>query len=106
MKPKFLVVLFVFAITPIAVLAQTGDIQGTVYQRSTGRTLVGAGVRILETDQNQKTDENGTFRFTALPEGTYTFIVTHPSETAPTEVSVEISSGGHHRSENPSRCSC
>ena len=73
--------------------AQTGDIQGTVYQRSTGKVLVDADVRILETDQHQKTDENGVFQFTELPAGTYTFVVTHPVEAAPTKVSVDISSG-------------
>ena len=93
MTSRFITVLFVFAIMSLSALAQTGDIQGTVYQRSTGRTLAGANVRILETDQNQKTDETGTFRFTELPEGTYVFVVTHPTETVPTEVSVKISSG-------------
>ena len=93
MKPQFIIILFVFIAIPLPALAQTGDIQGTVYQRSTGRPLANADVRILETDQNQKTDKNGTFRFTELLEGTYTFIVTHPTETAPTEVSVEINSG-------------
>ena len=78
---------------PFSVLSQTGDIQGTVYQRSTGKPLTGADVRITETEQTQKTDENGIFQFTELPEGTYTFVVTHPTETAPTAVSVEISSG-------------
>lgn len=94
MTSRFITVLFVFAIMSLPVLAQIGDIQGTVYQRSTGRPLANADVRILETDQNQKTDENGTFRFTELPEGTYVFVVTHPTETGPTEVSVKISSGG------------
>ena len=79
---------------PFSVLSQTGDIQGTVYQRSTGKPLTGADVRITETEQTQKTDENGIFQFTELPEGTYTFVVTHPTETAPTAVSVAISSGG------------
>ena len=83
-----------FALTmPIFALAQTGDIQGTVYQRGTGKPLAGADVRITETEQTQKTDENGVFQFTELPEGTYTFVVTHPTETAPAAVSVEISSG-------------
>lgn len=95
MKPQFAIILFVFAIgVPLTALAQTGDIQGTVYQRSTGRTLADANVHILETDQTQKTDENGIFRFTELSEGTYVFSVTHSTETAPTEVSVKISSGG------------
>ena len=93
MKPHFTIVIFAFITMPLSVLAQTGDIQGTVYQRSTGKSLAGADVRILETDQHQKTDENGIFRFTVLPEGTYTFVVTHPAEATPTKVSVNISSG-------------
>ncbi|MDE0424231.1 MAG: TonB-dependent receptor [Candidatus Poribacteria bacterium] len=93
MISRFITVLFVFIIMSLPALAETGDVQGTVYQRSTGRPLAGADVRILETDQNQKTDENGIFQFTELSEGTYTFIVTHPTEMIPTEVSVKISSG-------------
>lgn len=94
MKPQSVIILFVFAIISLPALAQTGDIQGTVYQRSTGKPLTSANVRILETDQSQKTDENGIFRFTELREGTYTFIVTHPTETTPTEIFAQISSGG------------
>ena len=93
MKPQFIILLFLFAITSIPVLAQTGDIQGTVYQQSTGIPLAGADVHILETDQHQKTDQYGIFRFTELPEGTYTFVVTHPDETIPTQISAQISSG-------------
>ena len=92
MKLQFVIVLFAFII-PVFALAQTGDIEGTVYQRSTEKPLAGADVHITETDQRQKTDENGIFRFTELPEGTYTFVVTHPLETKPTEISVSISSG-------------
>ncbi len=94
MKPQFLIVLFACVTMPPSVLAQTGDIQGTVYQRSTGQPLAEVNVHITETDQHQKTDKNGVFRFTELPEGTYTFTVTYRTETIPTEVSVEISSGG------------
>ena len=85
--------MLVFTTMPLSVSAQTGDIQGTVYQRSTGKSLVDADVHILETDQHQKTDANGVFQFTGLPEGTYTFVVTHPAEATPTKVSVNISSG-------------
>ena len=93
MKPHFVIILFALITMPLSVLAQTGDIQGTVYQRSTGKSLAGADVHILETDQHLKTDENGIFRFTELPEGTYTFVVTHPAEATPTIVSVDISNG-------------
>ena len=93
MKLKFVIILFAFITMSMPVLAQTGDIQGTVYHQSTGKSLPAADVRITETDQSQKTDENGIFRFTELPEGTYTFAVTHPLEPVPTEISVAISSG-------------
>ena len=93
MKLRCVVVLFAFITMPLSVIAQTGDIQGIIYQRSTGKPLVDADVHILETDQHQKTDENGTFRFMGLAEGTYTFVVTYPMEAAPTKVSVDISSG-------------
>ena len=93
MKPQFLIILLAFIAMPLSALARTGDIQGTIYQRSTGKALVNADVHILETGQHQKTDENGTFRFTGLAEGTYTFVVTYPVEAAPTKVSVDISSG-------------
>ena len=85
---------FLFALmVPLSALSQTGDIQGTVYQQSTGEPLASADVRITETEQTQKTDENGVFQFTELPEGSYTFVVTHPLETTATSISVAISSG-------------
>ncbi len=92
MQLKLIAFLFAFMV-PLSVLSQTGDIQGTVYQRSTEKLLAGANVRITETNQTEKTDENGIFRFIELPEGTYTFVVTHPLETEPTSVSVAVSSG-------------
>ena len=92
MKLKFVTILFAFTM-PMFAFAQTGDIQGTVYQQSTGKPLASANVRITETEHTQRTDENGIFQFTELPEGRYTFVVTHPLETTPTSISVAISSG-------------
>ena len=93
MKLRFVIVMFVFTTMPLSVSAQTGDIQGTVYQRSTEEPLAGADVYISETKQTQKTDENGVFQFTELPEGTYTFVFTHSVEPESKEISAEISSG-------------
>ena len=92
MKLQLITGLLVFLVS-LPIYAQTGDVQETVYQRSTEKPLAGADVRIIETEQTQKTDENGVFQFTELPEGKYTFVVMHPTETAPTAVSVAISSG-------------
>jgi hypothetical protein len=93
MKLQLIAGLLVFLVSLLPVFAQTGDIQGTVYQQSTGKPIAGADVRITETEQTQKTDESGGFRFIELPEGTYTFVVTHPIEPAPTQISAEISGG-------------
>ena len=93
MKEQLVSTLFFLMITALSALAQTGDIQGTVYQHSTGKPLTNADVHILETNQHLKTDENGVFQFTELTEGTYTFVVTHPAEATPTKVSVDISNG-------------
>ena len=92
MKLQLIAGLLVFLVS-LPVYAQNGDVEGTVYQRSTEKPLAEADVLITETKQTQKTDENGVFRFTELPEGTYTFVVTHPLESTPTSVSVAISSG-------------
>ena len=90
---RYFVCLLFALMLPISAFAQTGDVEGTVYQRNTEQPVVGADVRITETKYTQKTDKNGVFRFTELPEGTYTFVVTHPLETTPTSISVAISSG-------------
>ena len=92
MKLQLIVGLLVFLVS-LPAYAQNGDVEGTVYQRSTEKPLAGADVRITETEQTEKTDKNGVFRFTELLEGTYTFVVTHPLETTPTSISVAISSG-------------
>ena len=92
MIKSFFGILFVFLL-PASAFCQTGDMEGTVYQRSTGKTLAAADVHILETDRYEKTDENGIFRFRELPEGTYTLTITHPISPKATEISVEISSG-------------
>ena len=53
MKQPFF--LFLLMTVTLPVFAQTGDIQGTVYQRGTEKPVVGADVRITETEQTEKT---------------------------------------------------
>ena len=92
MKKSFFWLLLTFTF-PISVFAQTGNVEGTIYQRSTGKPLEGADVHILETDQHQKTDENGNFRFTGIPIGTYTLSVSHPDYKTPEKTTIEVSAG-------------
>lgn len=52
--------------------AETGEIQGKVYRRGSGQRLVGASVRLMETNQFLTTDAQGEFRFPEMPAGKYT----------------------------------
>lgn len=92
MKKSFFWLLLTFTF-PISVFAQTGNVEGTIYQRSTGKPLEGADVHVLETDQHQKTDANGIFRFTGIPIGTYTLSVSHPDYKTPEKTTIEVSAG-------------
>ena len=87
---KFLICLFLAVMLPLSAFAQTGTIEGTVYNQSTGELLVGAEVRILETGERQKSDDDGKVWFTKVTPGTYTLIITHPAFTTPTTASVEV----------------
>ena len=72
---------------------RTGDIEGTVFQHDTDTPLFEAEVRIVETDQHQKTGKDGTFLFTEIPVGTYTLSISHSTYSIPTEIPVEIRAG-------------
>ena len=93
---KNLFCLLMVLIVPIAAFAQTGTIEGTVYNNDTKAPLAGAEVQILQTDERQKTDENGKFVFSDLPEGTYTLITTVPETELIQRTSVIVVAG-----ENP-----
>ena len=75
------------------VFPRTGDIEGTIYQHAPDTPLVEAEVRIVETDQSQKTGKDGTFRFIEIPVGTYTLSISHPTYNTPTKIPIEIRAG-------------
>ncbi len=51
--------------------AQTGTLTGTVTDESTGETLVGATVMILDLERGAPTDIDGMYRIDNVPVGTY-----------------------------------
>ena len=83
------------------VFPRTGDIEGTVLQHGTDTPLIEAEVRILETDQSQKTGKDGTFRFIEIPVGTYTLSISYPTYNTPTEIPIEIRAGETLRRQFP-----
>ncbi len=77
----------------LPLFAQTGTIEGTVINQSTGRPLSGAEVHILETDERQRSGADGKVWFTGVSPGTYTLTITHPSFATPTRTTVEVTAG-------------
>ncbi len=75
---------------PIAAFSQTGTVEGTVFNQSTGTRLAGADVHLLETDEHQTTDAEGRFAFTGIAPGTYIVSVSHPTFNAPKQSTLEV----------------
>ena len=73
----FVSVLFIYlpAAYPQQSVVMDGEIRGTVYGQGTGEPLVGATVRLDETEQRILTDGKGEFRFEDLAPGDYTLNV-------------------------------
>lgn len=93
MKIRFFLIMFLLTITPIALFAQTGTIEGTVYNQTTGKPLRNAEVHILETDERQKSDAEGKIWFTGVAPGIYTLTITHPEFGTPTKTTVQVTAG-------------
>ena len=93
MKQHTLIYLLLLTITPLTVFAQTGTIEGTVINQTTGKPLRNAEVHILETDERQKSDAEGKVWFTGVAPGTYTLTITHPDFTTPTQTTVSVTAG-------------
>ena len=96
---KSLFCLLMLFIVPTVAFSQTGTIEGTVYNDDTKAPLVGAEVQILQTDERQKTDENGKFVFSAVPEGTYTLITRVPETELIQRTSVIVVAGENRETE-------
>ncbi len=63
-------------VLPQCVLAQNlGEVDGYVKESKTGIPLVGATIRIIDTELGAVTDSNGFFRITGIPTKSYNFEV-------------------------------
>ena len=96
---KSLFCLLMLLVVPTVAFSQTGTIEGTVYNNDTKAPLAGAEVQILQTDERQKTDENGKFVFSAVPEGTYALITTVPETELIQRTSVIVVAGENQKTE-------
>ncbi len=93
MKQRLYIIVLMLTIPASTLFAQTGTIEGTVYNQDTGTTLANAEVHLLETDERQKSDADGKVWFTGIAPGKYTLTITHPSFTTPARTTVEVTAG-------------
>ena len=74
-------------------VADTGEIDGTVYRRESGRRLANVNVRLIETNQHTLTDEKGGFGFSNVPAGEYTLTVSASGYRTPEDEAVTVKPG-------------
>ena len=96
---KNLFCLLALLVVPAVAFSQTGTIEGTVYNDNTKEPLAGVEVKIIQTDERQKTDENGKFAFSSVPEGTYTLVTTIPETELIQQTSVVVIAGEKQETE-------
>ena len=70
--------------------SQTGEIYGAVSQQNLKQPIVSAQVRIVETGQRVRTDENGEFQLRNLPPGSYTLNANAPRHQPSTDTVVVV----------------
>ncbi|WP_256004186.1 TonB-dependent receptor [Pedobacter deserti] len=91
---KALIMLIAGIIFSTTVFSQdSGRISGTVSDKKTGETVVGASVKLKGTNRGMATDANGKYILSGLSDGTYTIQVSYVGYL-PTEITDITLSGG------------
>ena len=95
MKQIYTCFLFVLTLYPYIALgeqssSQSGEIYGIVYQQALNLPIESAQVRVVETGQRVRTDENGEFQFRNLPLGKYTLAANASGYIAATDVTAAV----------------
>ena len=79
-------------VASFAATAQTGSLSGTITSEINGLPIVGVSVEIPKLKRSTETDDTGVYRFTALPNGTFT-VVTHIEGFSDKAQSATVSGG-------------
>ena len=75
---------------PFVNATDSGDIDGHVYSRATGKPLAEVEVRFIEIDVSGKTDAFGNFQFAGIAPGTYILSITHATYQTPTTTKIDV----------------
>jgi len=74
---RYIFTLFSFIIISSAVMAQTADIRGFVYEKQTGEPVIFTNVYLKGTTYGAATDVNGFYSISKVPPGSYTLMITY-----------------------------
>jgi TonB-dependent receptor len=67
-----------------------GAISGTIYEESSGETLIGATILVIETGGGTATDFDGKYQINDLPAGTYSLEISYVGYNSATITDVEV----------------
>ena len=81
------------SLSTVALTANAGEIAGQLTNDDNSRVFAGAQIKLQELNLTTESRRDGTFRFTALPAGTYTLQISYLGAKPVTEV-VSVSEDG------------
>ncbi len=87
------ILLLIFLFSAAAANAQEGQIVGVVVDAEQGEPLIGATVRIVDTEQGAATDLDGRYRLTGLAPGRYNLRFSYVSFQPKVVEGVEVTAG-------------
>lgn len=93
MQIRYLLLCLTLATASLVVAQRTGTLSGTVLDKQSQETLIGASIRLEGTDLGTTTDLDGKFSLGNIPPKTYNIIVTYVGYAAATRYNVVITSG-------------
>ncbi len=76
---KQLIFVFLLSIAPVALMAQTGSVEGVITDAGTGETLIGATAMLQGTTTGTITDFDGNFILRNITAGDYNLVISYIS---------------------------
>jgi hypothetical protein len=93
MRERVFIALLQLLLIPTIAFSQTGSIKGTVTDKNTGETLIGATVMINGTTKGTITDFDGNYTLENVEPGTYSITFSYVAYTNIQHDEVEVKAG-------------
>jgi TonB-dependent receptor len=87
------VLLILFSLLPLALLAQSGTVRGTIKDGKTKESLIGCTVQVDGSQLGTTTDVDGAFTIANVPAGNHSIVISYVSYKTKTIPNVRVESG-------------